>query len=246
MALEPDDFTLSLNLVTCRKWIWEADCLFARQLIPGNPFQDDYPVKLHNNTHAEVRILSIEPVVMDEADNTPLTKEELEWPKTKTLPENKISTLLLRFHRDAMIPGHYTGYISLTLENGLEPLKVPVDINVRTGAVWATLFLLAGVLVGQVGRLVEEQAEARAQQAQNPNTPARSTRQVVFGDIGPLGAFVKVLSIVAAVVIGLAVVYGGQQGATFGANGLSDYLAIGAWGFAADLSSRGLLRYLGR
>ena len=52
----------------------------------------------------------------------------------------------------------------------------------------------------------------------------------------------KVLAIVGAVVAGLVVVYGGQQDATFGANGIADALSIGAWGFAADLSGRGLLK----
>jgi len=56
---------------------------------------------------------------------------------------------------------------------------------------------------------------------------------------------VKVVTYIGAVLVGLTVVYAGEQGATFGANGLADILAIGAWGFAADLGSRGLNRHLG-
>ena len=240
VALEPEGFHLDLNLVTCREQLLRLDCILARPLLPGHPFQDDYPLQVRNKTNEEINITSTEPVLIEAEDDTRLDSDQIKLHETHTLPANKTDTMNLVFHRSAMTPGHYSGYVSLVMEDGLEPFRIPVDIRVRTGPVWATLALLVGVVAGQIGRLFDEQKQARKRGED------KWFYELFFKDVTLPGFLFKILAIIGAVIAGLVVVYGGQQGATWGANGIADALSIGAWGFAADLSSRGLLKYFKR
>jgi hypothetical protein len=58
--------------------------------------------------------------------------------------------------------GQYSGRVVAGFRNLMAPVEVPVTVQVRTGVTWPLLAIIAGVLVGQLARIMREYGDRQA------------------------------------------------------------------------------------
>ncbi len=126
------------------------------------------------------------------------------------------------------------------MEGAIERLRLPVDLNVRTGPTWVILCLIVGLLLGQAQRLVAEKGQGSGASG------IRTARQLILGvetarndAMAWLQLLLKIALFIGLVVVGIETLYV-TQGLFFGANPLTDYLSLVLWGLTAEVTSRTL------
>jgi len=232
---------LTFNLVRCKdlQQDWWIGCGIARLLLPAGLFRDSHTLQFHNPIRADAKVQDTNVVVNGEHSGIQLSENELKIPNTATFKADGESTMPLEIDRRAIPPDHYTGAIYLNLEGGVRRLEIPVNINVRTGPTWVIFWIVVGLLLGQLLRVVEEK-QPTAGQGQ------RSTTETIIGRgaaNNPLQLIVKVAVFGVLVWIGIRTHYL-EQGLILGTNPTTDYLNLVVWGLSADVASRVVTRSL--
>lgn len=245
---EPGTSPVQLSLVNCKDWTRDKwiGCGLASVILNDGRFQDEYELEFDNPVHADVRVEDTN--VSVRGDNTGIQlNDQLKLKDTATFDANRISSLLLSIDRSRIAPDHYTGTIALTMEGATERLRLPVDLNVRTGPTWVIAYLILGLLLGQAQRLLAETGQGAAQNEGG----ARRVKELILGvDVANvnnarapwevrLRLLLKVALLVGLVWVGIETFYV-NQGLFFGANPLTDYLSLVLWGLSADVISRNL------
>jgi hypothetical protein len=131
---------IRLQFVNCVSY----DCWIARLLLPASQFLSEYPLMFDNDSLAPVKVRAITVGAVGEQDQYPLTAKDLELPITTTLPLQPLVVVPLRVNRSDIPPDHYVGDVQLTLADLDTRLRLPLDLNVRTGPGLAVLVLLLG------------------------------------------------------------------------------------------------------
>jgi len=156
---------LRANLVNCT-----FDCLLAHILLPGAAFQGDMELGLEKPVNA--------PLIVGDAGigvNGEQTRFRIDA-KTLTLgplsdPSNakKYVTIPVSIAREKIPADHYTGSIYLPVTGQTNPLKVPVDFNVRSGPFWPLVVLLLSILIGRLFKFMQDKGNAIANALQAIN-----------------------------------------------------------------------------
>jgi len=235
---EPGSSPVQLNLVNCGG---EVGCLLARPILNKGLFMNEYQLTFDKPVHADsVRVEDPTVIVRGENTGYPLTTQ-LQFEDTATFGAKGMNSMTLTIDRSSIPPDHYTGTIALTMEGAIERLRLPVDLNVRTGPTWVILCLIVGLLLGQAHRFVAETVQGTADAA-----GARTTPELIVGvetarnDARAwLQLLLKIALFIGLVVVGIETLYV-NQGLFFGANPLTDYLSLVLWGLTAEVTSRTL------
>jgi hypothetical protein len=235
---EPGTSPVQINLVNCG---WKVGCLLARPILNAGLFVDEFDLTFDKPVHAD-SVKVGDPTVTVRGENTgyPLTTQ-LEFEDTATFDAEGMNSITLTIDRSRIPPDHYTGTIALTMEGAIERLRLPVDLNVRTGPTWVILCLIVGLLLGQAQRFVAETGKGTADTA-----GTRTTSELIVGvDTAKndtrawLQLLLKIALFIGLVVVGIETFYV-NQGLFFGANPLTDYLSLVLWGLTAEVTSRTL------
>jgi hypothetical protein len=228
---------VQLNLVNCGG---KVGCLLASPILNAGLFVDEFELTFDKPVHAD-SVKVGDPTVTVRGENTgyPLTTQ-LELEDTATFDAEGMNSLTLTIDRSSIPPDHYTGTIALTMEGAIERLRLPVDLNVRTGPTWVILCLLAGLLLGQAQRFVAETGQGAAADG------TRNTLELIVGvETAQMNArawlqlLLKIALFIGLVVVGIETFYV-NQGLFFGANPLTDHLSLVLWGLTAEVTSRTL------
>jgi hypothetical protein len=95
----------------------------------------------------------------------------------RAIDSKPIVTINLKVSRQELTPDHYVGDVEVRIPGKDEPLKIPLEVNVRTGPELPILILLLGIAFGRLVKYMQDkgtpqsdlllqlfQIEARARQ----------------------------------------------------------------------------------
>jgi hypothetical protein len=234
---EPGTSPVQLNLVNCGGKI---GCLLARAILNEGLLMDKYELTFDKPIDADsVTVEDSGVIVRGQNTGYPLTTQ-LDLEDTATFDAKGMNSMTLTIDRSSIPPDHYTGTIALTIEGAIERLRLPVDLNVRTGPTWVILCLIVGLLLGQAQRFVAETGQGSGASG------TRTTPELIVGVVTArndarawLQLLLKIALFIGLVVVGIETLYV-TQGLFFGANPLTDYLSLVLWGLTAEVTSRTL------
>jgi hypothetical protein len=234
---EPGTSPVQLNLVNCGGKI---GCLLARAILNEGLLMDKYELTFDKPIDADsVTVEDSGVIVRGQNTGYPLTTQ-LDLEDTATFDAKGMNSMTLTIDRSSIPPDHYTGTIALTMDGAIERLRLPVDLNVRTGPTWVILCLIVGLLLGQAQRFVAETGQGSGASG------TRTTPELIVGVVTArndarawLQLLLKIALFIGLVVVGIETLYV-TQGLFFGANPLTDYLSLVLWGLTAEVTSRTL------
>jgi hypothetical protein len=212
----------------------------ARAILNEGLLMDKYELTFDKPIDADsVTVEDSGVIVRGQNTGYPLTTQ-LDLEDTATFDAKGMNSMTLTIDRSSIPPDHYTGTIALTIEGAIERLRLPVDLNVRTGPTWVILCLIVGLLLGQAQRFVAETGQGSGASG------TRTTPELIVGVVTArndarvwLQLLLKIALFIGLVVVGIETLYV-TQGLFFGANPLTDYLSLVLWGLTAEVTSRTL------
>jgi hypothetical protein len=152
---------LTFNLVNCKPGL---DCWLARILLPSDAFQNEWQLKLQNPTRNDSRIESAQVTAVGQNASDQITKEAVSFPaEAVVIPAGTTGTYRMQINRQNISPDHYTGKLKLKLAGREEYTPVDIDWNVRAGALFPTILLIIGILLGRLSKYMTEKGEPLSQ-----------------------------------------------------------------------------------
>ncbi|PSB45497.1 hypothetical protein C7B80_16710 [Cyanosarcina cf. burmensis CCALA 770] len=152
----PGTEQIQLQLVNCSGWL---DCSLARWFLPDSAFLDRRQLQFDNPTSTAASVLNTAAIAQGATNNYPLTSE-ISIPKgSLSLAANQISGIPLNIQRSALPPDRYTGAVYMTLIPQQNRLVLPLNISVRSGPLMPLVFLLLGIILGQLFKYWQERGE---------------------------------------------------------------------------------------
>lgn len=140
---------IKIQLVDCA-WL---GCLAARVIQPG-AFLSTYPLTFDN--------ASLEPFEMTATVNATgdVTHGSLGNVLTVQspvqVPVQSVFTLPIEIQKSKPLPDHYVGDVQLKMAVDAPPLKIPLEVNVRTGPIVPLIILLVGILFGRLLKYMKD------------------------------------------------------------------------------------------
>lgn len=140
---------IKIQLVDCAG----LGCTVARVIQPG-AFLSTYPLAFDN--------ASLEPFEMTSTVNATgeITHgslgDVLTVQSPVLVPVQPVFTLPIEIQNPKPLPDHYVGDVQLKMALDTPPLKIPLEVNVRTGPFWPFFVLLAGVLLGRLLKYMKD------------------------------------------------------------------------------------------
>lgn len=174
---------LQANVVNCG-----FDCGLARLLLPMSNLQDKLELRFEKPLSAPLVIRDWTYAVRGDQTRYSLTGKQLnvspegltgmpsEKPKEQgaagaqsaaaanapLLADKKYLNLPVVISAANIPADHYVGNLYLTVEGQSSALKVPVDLNVRSGPFWPLLMLLISILLGRLFKYMQDKGKAKA------------------------------------------------------------------------------------
>ena len=143
---------LNFQVVRCQNF----SCWIATWLLPDSVTQNQWTVKLDNQTLIPVRVTDATVVMQGEKTGNPVNASEISLKVPNQLLEpQKVEPIDLKIKRNQLSPDRYQGTLRFKLENADEPVKVNATIAVRDAPIWALIVILAGILVGRLAQDME-------------------------------------------------------------------------------------------
>ncbi|MBD2165556.1 hypothetical protein H6G04_14245 [Calothrix membranacea FACHB-236] len=156
LVVLPGTEQIQLQLVNCSGWL---DCSLARWFLPASAFLNVRQLQFDNRASTAVSILNTATIAQGVTSNYPLTSE-ISIPKgSLSLATNQISSLPLNIQRSALPPDRYTGAVYITLTPQQNRLILPLNVSVRSGPLMPLVFLLLGIILGQLFKYWQERGE---------------------------------------------------------------------------------------
>jgi len=153
-VLKPLSEKWNLNLVQRGGYL--ADMFFSKSALA-----DTWELGFQNTSAAQANWGA--PVVEIRGDQTgsQLTTQVLPSREGGIAP-GAIGKLAIALTRKEMAPDHYTGTLYLSIAGAKDYLKVPVDLNVRTGPFFPLVAIFLGVMLGQFVQYMQTRGETQA------------------------------------------------------------------------------------
>jgi hypothetical protein len=231
--------TVQVSLVHCTN---AFDCWLARRITP-RALIDQRPLVFENDQAIAFTITDAHVTAFDPAVNEYLGDTQLILPATPiNLPTQRIITIPMDVDRDSLRPGHYTGLVVLAIEGQEQPVKLSLDVTVRSGPTWALLAILIGIVVGFLFRwgFKKETRENLSRTSGTGKLLAAFPGINQATDRKALRVFGYLVIVAVVIGLGLNKAYL-NAGSTWGANQPVDFVSLLGFGFAADLSGNSLL-----
>lgn len=133
----------------------------ANFLLPSGAYIDDLKIPLENSVGSHTKIIGAIANVKGDKNGYPFPFINMDGGRTLS-SNNSEYNLILNFNRNKIPPDHYTGILFITLEDGISPLTIPLDMNVRSGPTYVFFFLVIGIIVGRLYKYYQEKGNSRA------------------------------------------------------------------------------------
>ena len=160
---------LQLGLVNC-SW----DCWLVGVILPKSTTADARQILLENTGKGDTKVLETGVAVVGQKTGYQLTTQEITLPPSgTTLPAGEINEINIAILRGKIPPDHYTGSLYLTLDGVNERVRIPVDLNVRSGPGIPILLLLLGIVLGRLFKFMQDKGEPQANALQKVNEVAQ-------------------------------------------------------------------------
>jgi hypothetical protein len=128
-------------------------CLFARLIQPG-AFSSTYPLTFDN---ASLEAFDMTATVNVTGDVTHGSLENvLTVSSPVPVPVQPVFTLPIKIKDSNPLPDHYVGDAQLKMAVDAPPLKIPLEVNVRTGPIWPIVMLILGILLGRFVKYMKD------------------------------------------------------------------------------------------
>jgi hypothetical protein len=88
--------------------------------------------------------------------NSGYTGDSIKLGLPMTVPPKPIVTIPLHISSGELVPDHYVGDVQLRIPAKDEPLKIPLELNVKTGPELPILVLLIGILFGRLIKYMQD------------------------------------------------------------------------------------------
>lgn len=165
LALLTENDRLRANLVNCT-----FDCVLANILLPAAAFQGSVELGLEKPVDAPLVVGAAGIGVNGEQTRFKIDANtfKLGAPSDPS-NANKFLTIPVSIERQKIPADHYTGSIYLPVTGQTNPLKVPVDFNVRSGPFWPLVVLLLSILIGRLFKFMQDKGNAIANALQAIN-----------------------------------------------------------------------------
>ncbi len=163
--------TLKVQIVNCFPWI---GCFLSKTLYGPT---EDHSFPLDNGSVMPFRVTGAAAAYGDL--NHRNTGTSLQLNLSKPVEPNPIVTIPLAVNSGDLTPDHYVGDVQLRIPGKDEPLKIPLELNVKTGPELPILFLIVGILFGRLIKYMKDKGipqsdllrqflEVQARAAQDP------------------------------------------------------------------------------
>ena len=165
LTLLTESDRLRANLVNCT-----FDCVLAEILLPGSAFQGNVELGLEKPVNAPLVVGAAGIGVNGEQTRFRIDANTLKLGAPGDPSNaNKFVTIPVSIERQQIPADHYTGSIYLPVTGQTNPLKVPVDFNVRSGPFWPLVVLLLSILIGRLFKFMQDKGNAIANALQAIN-----------------------------------------------------------------------------
>ncbi|MGB7846364.1 MAG: hypothetical protein WBL63_12170 [Candidatus Acidiferrum sp.] len=128
-------------------------CVLGRRLLP-NALIDDHSLTLDNGSSLPFKIDGAASATGDVNHHN--TDDALDLRVPAEIPPKPIVTLSLQIKNGQLPADHYLGDIQLRVPGKDEPLKIPLEINVKNGPEFPLLVLLIGILFGRLIKYMKD------------------------------------------------------------------------------------------
>jgi hypothetical protein len=153
LVLRKSGDTLKIQLIDC----WRVGCWLARTLQPSAS-NGAYPVDFDNNGLNEYNVV-LSATGQGETTHRPLS-EVLQIPTQATVAPKPIYTLRIEAQGGAqvtrLLPDRYSGIVQLNPPHNEAPIKIPTEVDVRSGPLWPLVVLISGILVGRLLKYMKD------------------------------------------------------------------------------------------
>ena len=128
-------------------------CYFAKWIQPG-AFSLAYPLMFDNASVEEFEMMA---AVNATGETTHGSLESvLKINSPMKVPVQPVYTLPIQIRQGHLLPDHYIGDVQLRLAADEPPMKIPLEVNVRTGPIWPMAVLLLGILLGRFVKYMKD------------------------------------------------------------------------------------------
>lgn len=230
----------AVDVVSCGNWV---TCFLANLLAPGLLESGDIiELMFDNETRVDVTMVEVRRDLLGEHTGRAVDRRTLQAPPSAKLEASSAGVFPLTLQVDQLPADSYQGSLRFWVEGSEDAVPVGFTLNKRSGPGWAVLVLAFGILVGHLRRLGDSSILTRADKKANPGRARIAWALAVFIGRPRTGLswedFRKQLVFAALVlgilVLGMTTLYGAKP--SFGAEGMSDYLALFMWGLVADFA----------
>ncbi len=129
------------------------DCWMAQLIQPG-AFSRRYPLMFDNASLAEFEMTATVNASGEVTHGSLETVLSVRSPVP--VPTQPVFTLPIDIRSSNPLPDHYIGDVQLRTAMDAPPLKIPLEVNVRTGPIWPVIILVLGILLGRLLKYMKE------------------------------------------------------------------------------------------
>jgi hypothetical protein len=141
-------------------------CWFARLIQPG-AFSSTYPLTFDN---ASLEAFEMVATVNATGDVTHGSLENVLTVRSPVqVPVQPVFTLPIGIQSPKPLPDHYVGDVQLRMAVDAPPLKIPLEMNVRTGPIFPIIILLLGILLGRLLKYMKDKGTPQSDLLLNLN-----------------------------------------------------------------------------
>jgi hypothetical protein len=148
LSLRNGSTNIKIQIVNCFPWIgcYLIDTLYGPT--------EDHSFPLDNGSLAPFTLLGA--VAAYGEVNHHNTGDSLQLDLSKQIPPSPIVTIPLTVRSGDLTPDHYVGDVQLHIPAKDEPLKIPLELNVKTGPELPILILIIGILFGRLIKYMKD------------------------------------------------------------------------------------------
>lgn len=142
--------SVKIQLFNCSSW----GCELARLLQP-NAFPSTYPLQFDNSSLEPFQMTGLVTAFGDTTHSS--LERTLVITSPVTVPTDAVYTLPISIQQEVKpAPDHYVGDVQLRLPAQDAPIKIPLEVNVRTGPLLPITVLVVGIFLGRILKYMKD------------------------------------------------------------------------------------------